>query len=319
MLPKQFLAYGDQKKFFLYNYIDLLIVDEAGQVSPEIAASAFSLAKKAIVVGDVYQIEPVWSVNRALDKALAMSNGAIQSLDEFELLKQTGLNSSCSSVMKVAAKCCKYEKFNNKGLFLSEHRRCYDEIIDYCNELIYNGNLQPMRGNGKQDKRLAIKQWPQMGFKQIDSDSSTRKGSSRLNQLEAEQIVEWLKNNFSFIEAAYPEEEKKENLVGIITPFKAQVRCIEAELKKQMPHHDSLISVGTIHTFQGADRRIIILSTVYGKQDGCFFIDANESLMNVAVSRAKDNFFVFGDINCLKDIQNSASGLLKKYVCSGAL
>jgi superfamily I DNA and/or RNA helicase len=53
---------------------------------------------------------------------------------------------------------------------------------------------------------------------------------------------------------------------------------------------------------------------VYGKQDGCFFIDANKSLMNVAVSRAKDNFFVFGDINCLKDTQNSASGLLKKCV-----
>ena len=48
-----------EKNFFLYNYIDLLIVDEAGQVSPEIAAGAFSLAKKSVVVGDVYQIEPV--------------------------------------------------------------------------------------------------------------------------------------------------------------------------------------------------------------------------------------------------------------------
>ena len=40
------------------------------------------------------------------------------------------------------------------------------------------------------------------------------------------------------------------------------------------------------------------------------------SLMNVAVSRAKDHFFLFGDLNCLKDVQNSASGLLKK--CVGA-
>ncbi|WP_371366367.1 hypothetical protein SRRS_07540 [Sporomusa rhizae] len=319
MLPKQFLAYGDQKKFYLYDYIDLLIVDESGQVSPEIAAGAFSLAKRAIVVGDIYQIEPVWSVNRALDKALAMANGAIKELEEFALLEQTGLNTSNSSVMKVAAKCCKYEKFDDRGLFLSEHRRCYNEIIEYCNELIYKGNLQPMRGKGKQDKKLAIPQWPQMGFKQIDSDNSIRKGSSRLNKLEAEQIVAWLKNNFSFIEAAYPDEKKKENLVGIITPFKAQVKCIEAELKKQMPQHYSFISVGTIHTFQGADRNIIILSTVYGKLDGCFFIDANKSLMNVAVSRAKDNFFVFGDINCLKDVLNSASGLLKKCVDSGVL
>ena len=313
MLPRQFLAFGEQKKFFLYNYIDLLIVDEAGQVSPEIAAGSFSLAKKAVVVGDVYQIEPVWSVNRALDKALAVSNGAILSLDEFELLEQTGLNSSCSSVMKVAAKCCKYEKFDDKGLFLSEHRRCYDEIIDYCNKLVYKGNLQPMRGNGKEDEKLAIKQWPQMGFKQIDTEYSSRKGSSRANRLEAEQIAEWLKNNFKLIVNAYP-KEAKENLVGIITPFKAQVKCIESEIKKQMPTNYSKINVGTVHTFQGAERRIIMLSTVYGKQDGCFFIDANRSLMNVAVSRAKDNFFVFGDINCLKNTPNSASGLLKKCV-----
>lgn len=121
------------------------------------------------------------------------------------------------------------------------------------------------------------------------------------------------KNNYKLITNAYP-KEAKENLIGIITPFKAQVECIKSELKKQMPTNHSKISVGTVHTFQGAERKIIILSTVYGKQDGCFFIDANKSLMNVAVSRAKDNFFVFGDINCLKDTQSSASGLLKKCV-----
>lgn len=313
MLPRQFLAFGEQKSFFLYNYIDLLIVDEAGQVSPEIAAGAFSLAKKSVVVGDVYQIEPVWSVDRALDKALAVSSGAIHSTDEFELLEQTGLNSSRSSVMKVAAKCCKYEKFKEKGLFLSEHRRCYNEIIDYCNQLVYKGNLQPMRGKGKEDDKLAIKHWPQMGFKQIDTEYSSRKGSSRANRLEAEQIVEWLKNNFKLIVNAYP-SESKENLIGIITPFKAQVQCVKAELKKQMPANCAKISVGTVHTFQGAERKIIILSTVYGKQDGCFFIDANKSLMNVAVSRAKDNFFVFGDINCFKDTKNCASGLLKNFI-----
>ncbi|WP_143321068.1 AAA domain-containing protein [Clostridium sp. HBUAS56010] len=313
MLPRQFLAFGEQKSFFLYNYIDLLIVDEAGQVSPEIAAGAFSLAKKSVVVGDVYQIEPVWSVNRALDKALAVSNGAIQSTDEFKLLEQTGLNSSCSCVMKVAAKCCKYEKFEERGLFLSEHRRCYNEIIDYCNQLVYKENLQPMRGKGKDDDKLAIKHWPQMGFKQIDTEHSSRKGSSRANRLEAEQIVEWLKNNFKYIVNAYP-SESKENLIGIITPFKAQVQFIKAELKKQMPANYAKISVGTVHTFQGAERKIIILSTVYGKQDGCFFIDANKSLMNVAVSRAKDNFFVFGDISCFKDTKNCASGLLKNFI-----
>lgn len=313
MLPRQFLAYSENESRYMFNHIDLLIVDEAGQVSPEIAAGAFSLAKKSVVVGDVYQIEPVWSVIKALDKTLALTSGVISSLQEYDRLEQTGLNSSNSSVMKVAAKSCKYEKFGDKGLFLSEHRRCYNEIIDYCNELVYKGNLEPLRGRGADDIKLAIRTWPQMGYKQIDSNNSTKSGGSRMNNSEAAKIAEWLKYNYGKIESAYTEEQRQ-NLVGIITPFKAQVECIKKELKKQIPAYASQISVGTVHTFQGAERKIIILSTVYGSDDGCFFIDAKRSLMNVAVSRAKDHFLVFGDINCLKDIRNSASGLLKGFI-----
>ncbi|EST54688.1 DNA helicase [Brevibacillus panacihumi W25] len=313
VLPKQFLAYGDQSKFYLYNFIDLLIVDEAGQVSPETAAGAFSLAKKAIVVGDVYQIEPVWSINRALDKALALSAGAIKNLEQYEKLESCGLHGYGSSVMKVAAKSCKYKKYEERGLFLSEHRRCYDEIIDYCNKLVYKGNLKPMRGRGQTDPKQAVAKWPQLGYRQIDSETSNRKGTSRYNRREAIQIAEWLDEHFAYILDSYPKEAEK-NLIGIITPFKAQVSCIQAEIRKRAPHLRSKISVGTVHTFQGGERNIIVLSTVYGKHEGCFFIDTNKSLMNVAVSRAKDHFFVFGDIQCLKDTASSASGLLKASI-----
>lgn len=76
MLPKLFNVYNSniKKSTYLYNFIDLLIVDEAGQTSPEIALASFALAKKALVVGDEYQIPPVWSVSNALDIALAISS-----------------------------------------------------------------------------------------------------------------------------------------------------------------------------------------------------------------------------------------------------
>ena len=56
------------------------------------------------------------------------------------------------------------------------------------------------------------------------------------------------------------------------------------------------------------------MSTTYGREDGCFFIDYNKNLMNVAVSRAEDSFLIFGDVNCLKDEEQSPSGLLKKHI-----
>ncbi|MDI3409925.1 hypothetical protein QKW52_03795 [Bacillus sonorensis] len=152
------MSYDNGKEHFLYNYIDLLIVDEAGQVTPEIAACSFSLAKRAVVVGDVYQIEPVWNINETLDMSLALSNDVITSVGRFEKLRELGLNTSESSVMRVACKSCKYEKHQQRGLFLSEHRRCYDDIIDYCNKLVYKGKLEPMRGRAAEDDEFPLAQ-----------------------------------------------------------------------------------------------------------------------------------------------------------------
>ena len=51
------------------NYIDLLVVDEAGQTSPEIAAASFSLAKKAVIVGDDKQLPHLSFLEKAKEQS----------------------------------------------------------------------------------------------------------------------------------------------------------------------------------------------------------------------------------------------------------
>lgn len=51
----------------LLGTIDLLIIDEAGQVTPEVSGAMLALAKQALVVGDVKRIEPVWSIHHPVD------------------------------------------------------------------------------------------------------------------------------------------------------------------------------------------------------------------------------------------------------------
>lgn len=316
MLPYNFKAAEGR---YLYDFADLLIVDEAGQISPEIGCASFAFAKKAIVVGDVYQIPPVWGTSHSLDISMAISNEVINSKDEFSKLQTNGLNCSESSVMKIASLSCKYSKFEN-GLFLSEHRRCYNEIIKYSNDLIYNGHLEPLRGSAKENSSKYVLQnfLPPIGYKQIDTNNSKRVGTSRANENEAKQIVEWLSTHYPTIRNLYIEDATKKgehintkNLLGIITPFKKQSNIINQILHRSNNRYKNEITVGTVHTFQGSERNIIIFSSVYGKFDGCYFIDFNKSLMNVAVSRAKDSFVLFGDINCLSGGENSASSLLK--------
>lgn len=62
-----------------------------------------------------------------------------------------------------------------------------------------------------------------------------------------------------------------------------------------------IVPAGTVHTFQGAESPIVIFSLVYGKADKPVFIINNHELMNVAVSRAKDHFMIFGHRECLKN------------------
>lgn len=314
MLPKQFLAFGGNEKsnYYMYNYVDLLIVDEAGQISPEIGIPAFALAKKAVVVGDEQQIPPVWGIPKALDIAMAIDHNVISQKEQFTLLQENGLNCSESSVMKIASQSCPYEKYG-KGLFLSEHRRCYDEIIQYCNDLVYNGELEPLRGSANQS---VLNNWiPAIGHKQIEVSYSQKIGGSRQNYKEATEIVDWIGNHYELILNKYQEKNEIDDekmLIGIITPFKKQSALLKKLLREKLPDISSNISVGTVHTFQGAEKKIIVFSSVYGNQDGCFFIDMNKSLMNVAVSRAKDSFLVFGDRGCLEENGTSASGMLKK-------
>lgn len=99
------------KSDYLYDFIDLLIVDEAGQVSPEVAGAGFSLAKKALVIGDTKQIPPISKLTKSIDignlhKAnLISKNQGIEKIDgNYKELQDKGIASDGGSVMKIAAK-----------------------------------------------------------------------------------------------------------------------------------------------------------------------------------------------------------------------
>lgn len=289
----EFKQYGTRN--YKYGYADLLIVDEAGQVSPEIGLPTFALANKAIVVGDVRQIPPVYRVPEITDEAYWKGNvGKDTAGPQHKLL------SCCSSsIMTIAQKRCPFERITKHGdkkdgLFLDEHRRCVDEIIDYSNRLIYDGELVPKRGPSSASCK--IEGLPPMGIYVSESPSKAKDGS-RYNNKEIEAIRNWIKSNASAIRNAYCNKELKE-LINIITPFKAQASLIRRdEYLKDFP-------AGTVHTFQGAESPIVIFSMVYGEKDNPAFIKSNHELMNVAVSRAKDHFILVGSQACLENNDN---------------
>jgi len=298
----------------LFNFIDLLIVDEAGQVAPEVGVATFALAKQAIIVGDVNQIEPVWNITGKIDIGNLKESELISNYRDNiinEVYEPKGFLSSSGSIMKMAQNACNYKQdgINEKGVLLVEHRRCYDEIIDYCNVLTYKNQLVPLKGSAK-NKTL----FPPMYCIHVEGNSTQLPtGTSRYNQNEVEAIVKWLISNKNIIEKRYG---KIEDSVGILTPFVGQKNNLRYALKKAGFDTD-VMKIGTVHALQGAEREIVLFSTVYGDKDtGTMFFDRDNkpNLLNVAVSRAKESFIVFANTRILNKNAKTPSGILANHL-----
>ncbi|KAI0290985.1 P-loop containing nucleoside triphosphate hydrolase protein [Russula brevipes] len=91
----------------------------------------------------------------------------------------------------------------------------------------------------------------------------------------------------------YPEE------IGVITPYKSQVRAIRTLLKFAQL---SEISVGTVEEFQGRERKVIILAATRSNesqpQKASGFL-GNHQHINVAVTRAQALLIVIGNPDVL--------------------
>lgn len=303
MLPKELRCTqhdgSDFVNTYALNFIDLLIIDEAGQVLPEVAAPSFALARQALVIGDTQQIEPIWSIPTAVDIGNLVHAGLLARDtvdDDYAVFCESGRSAANGSVMAVAQTASRYhyDPALARGMYLYEHRRCYDSIIEYCNVLCYKGKLQPRRG-AKPEGGL-----PTLGYLHVDGICQQSHGQSRHNLLEAQAIAAWIKANETTLVDLY--EKELWEIVGVITPFGGQTQAIIhacAALGIRTGKGAGEMTVGTVHSFQGAERPVVIFSTVYSKHADGQFIDLKDSMLNVAVSRAKDSFLVFGDMDLL--------------------
>lgn len=296
---------------YLFDFIDLLIVDEAGQVLPEVAGASFSLAKRALIIGDTQQIEPISSVPRPVDVGNLRNCGILANNADMYTLVESGICSTSGSAMRLAQQACRVSPYPDleRGLYLFEHRRCFDEIISFSNALCYKGKLRPLRGKAPLDADL-----PALGYLHIDGRAFTA-GSSRANPLEAQTIAAWLDDNRIALQARYG--KPLEQIVGIVTPFGRQVREIRdacAARRIAVEGRDGM-TIGTVHALQGAERPIVIFSPVYSKHSDGGFIDASPSMLNVMVSRAKDSCLVFGDMDVMAAAQSgSPRALLSDFL-----
>jgi KaiC/GvpD/RAD55 family RecA-like ATPase len=289
--------------------LDVLFFDEAGQVSSELGAPLSALAKKMVVIGDTLQLSPYASIPSHIDEALLQDASLISGKREaeFHAIVKSGISASSSNLMQLAISLCKREDGTTIGASLEEHRRSVPEIVSFCNALSYHGRLIPVR------KEMEKRMLPCFGFYEVHGRSQ-RVGQSRKNVKEADLLANYIasleRRICDFYRVSYLDE-----VLAVITPFTAQA----SELEKRLRGRYRSMVIGTVHSLQGAEKPVIIFSSVYDEtHSGNYVFNIDKRILNVAVSRAKDSFLVFGSRRTFEDDSRGPlpSFMLGKYLFS---
>ncbi|MCK4473855.1 topoisomerase DNA-binding C4 zinc finger domain-containing protein [Candidatus Parcubacteria bacterium] len=292
---------------------DLVIIDEASQVSIAQAFPALLRAKKIIILGDKKQFSNIKAAQARCDTNREYINDLE---DNFR-----------HNISKEQTKLVKLEKFNiktsileffefirNYHIQLSKYFRGYKEIISYSDKYFYQESLQVMKIRGK-----PIDEVLKFTFIKHDGKQETIQNA---NVPEIEFIISELKKL----------KEKDSNLsVGIITPHTNQQK-LAMEMISKLPERDyffekSKLKIMTFDTCQGEERDIIFYSMVATEELdrlwGVFIKDLSNvdieedgrikaQRLNVGFSRAKECIhFVLS--KPLDEYAGSIGGALRHY------
>ena len=115
------------------------------------------------------------------------------------------------------------------------------------------------------------------------------------------------------------DHQHNDKTIGVISPYKSQANALKSHLQETWKHFPSN-SIGTVHTFQGGEKSVIILSTRQcRKEDSLWFLNRRPNLLNVAVSRAKELFILVGNLNHLEQAGEYTKTLVEHIRINGEI
>ncbi len=258
---------------------DVMIMDEATQVASFMSLLPLLKCKKFILVGDNRQLQPIEEEDISKEMNLSIFNRF-------------------------------FEIYPKSSTFLSTQYRMHKSIAQIVNEIFYEGKL---RTSEKVAERvLSLKAGknqflnPKIPVVFIDTSKvayyEDEVGSGCSNTKEAKYIA--------YIVSLFIKKGIKREDIGVVTPYVKQKIQIE-EFLKDIKIRD--VEVDTVHKFQGREKDVIIISFARSKkysfpQYKLRFIE-NETLVNVAITRAKKKLILVGNSGTL-----CQSKLLKNVV-----
>ncbi|NHZ91886.1 hypothetical protein F2P45_23190 [Massilia sp. CCM 8733] len=277
--------------------IGLLLVDEAGQAVPSHALGAIWRSKRALIVGDPLQVEPVLTMDPKLDAGILAYHDAPQ---EHRLTAYSAQHLADRG-NRFGANVVQYDGSDLwVGAPLRVHRRCADPMFSLSNQIAYNAKMVygPARAEEEQASAsrplLGPSCWHDIGAGEFDEHYNEREGA-----LAADMVVRYASEGWVGKAHGLPE-------LFLITPFKSVAQGLAGLLKARVDEWAGAASdeavaawlqghVGTLHTFQGKECETVLL-VLGGKSDGARqWAAGRPNIINVAATRARRRLYVIGN------------------------
>ncbi|XP_051185779.1 probable helicase MAGATAMA 3 [Lolium perenne] len=257
---------------------DMVVIDEAAQASEVGVLPALSLgAARCVLVGDPQQL-PATVISKAAGTLL-------YSRSLFERFQQAG----CPTIL------------------LSVQYRMHPQIREFPSRYFYQGRLTDSESVVNlpdeayyRDALMA----PYVFYDMSHGRESHRGGSSSYQNVHEAQFAFRL---YGHLQKFLKANGGRRASVGIITPYKLQLKCLQREFAEVMNTEEGKdIYINTVDAFQGQERDVIIMSCVRASNHGVGFV-ADIRRMNVALTRARRALWVIGNANALMQSEDWAA------------
>lgn len=255
--------------------IGWLLIDEAGQATPQSVVGLIHRSKRSVIVGDPLQVEPVVTMPEKLVTKLRSEHKVPVEWSPYSTSVQqlSDRISLLGTYMNVGGT----DKKIWTGFPLRTHRRCDDPMFSIANEIAYSKQMVKAIKANSTEIFIGKSSW----FS-VNPDSAT---------LINRHVV---KEEIIFLDQKITELRKTgyRGEIYIISPFKSIATYCEVEFR-----NDGKISCGTIHKFQGkeADIVFLVLGSDPKSQGARNWPSLKPNMLNVALTRAKKRFYVIGN------------------------
>lgn len=257
------------------NQIGWLLIDEAGQATPQSVAGLMHRSKRCVIVGDPLQVEPVVSMPEKLVTRLRKECNVelVWSPCKVSVQQLADRISLFGTYMQIGDS----EEKIWTGFPLRTHRRCDDPMFSIANQIAYNNQMVKAINKNSDEEFIGASTWFHIECT-----------STPYNKHVILEEIEFLKTKIRELKRTGYKGE-----IYVISPFKSVSNYCTNEFKKP----EESIFCGTIHNFQGkeADIVFLVLGSNPSSSGARNWASQKPNMLNVALTRAKKRFYVIGN------------------------